>query len=241
MTRWGEWPAGGFCGAMICHGHAQDTSAAAPAAAGPAWFAGHANAGPSSAQSPSRVTARADHPSVTPQEVSATMETTAEDDRRHGAVYGAKLGLLYHRKRERFFDLCDKLSKSFTVVLGASLLAEHVRAITPAIGALVSAVGLLALVFGYSDKKQRHKELAEEYALLQARIEACGTTCTMAEANQWHSDLHRLNAKEPPTLGTLVVICQNEIAIAEGKPDSVVPVGRYKQLFANWRDFPVAT
>lgn len=165
----------------------------------------------------------------------------ASAERLHEATYLAKLGLLYHRKRERFFDLCDKTTKSLTVLLGASLLASYVKDIAPVVGSIVSAIGLLSLVFGYTDRKQRHKELAEAYAELLAKVDAAGKLCTPADLNQWHSELHKLNAKEPPALGTLVVLCQNEIAIAEGKPDSVVPVSPYKQLFANWRDFHTAT
>jgi hypothetical protein len=162
-------------------------------------------------------------------------------DRRHELVYASKLGFLYHRKRERFFDLCDKVTKSLTVLLGASLLASYVKDAAPVVGAIVSAIGLLSLVFGYTDRKQRHKELAEAYAELLAKVEAAGDAVPVETLNPWHAELHKLNAKEPPTLGTLVVLCQNEIAIAEGHPASVVRVSAYKQLFANWRDFPVAT
>lgn len=169
------------------------------------------------------------------------MPTDAEHARHHTAVYLCKLGNLYHRKRERFFDLCDKCTKSATVVLGASLLAVHVKDHAPLVGAAVSALGLLALVFGYSDRKQRHKELAESFSTLQATIESTGQRYTPEQLDQWHAEVQRINAKEPPALGTLVVLCQNEIAVAEGKPDSVVPVRPYKELFANWRDFHTAT
>jgi hypothetical protein len=162
--------------------------------------------------------------------------------RRHEVLYMAKLGFLYHRKRERFFDVCDKVTKSLTVVFGASLLAAEFRTITPLIGLSVSAISLLALVFGYTDKKQRHKELADAHMELQSKIEATGrTNFTEQDTNAWHSELAKLNIKEPPTLGTLVVICQNEIAIAEGKRGSVVPISSFKMLFANWHDFKEAT
>ncbi|MCF8169426.1 MAG: hypothetical protein K9K38_01220 [Rhodoferax sp.] len=126
-------------------------------------------------------------------------------------------------------------------MLGASLLASFVKDTAPLVGAGVSALGLLALVFGYTDRKQRHKELAESFALLQARVEAVGEVAQPEQLNLWHSELHQLNTKEPPALSTLVVLCQNEIAIAEGHPGSVVPVSGYKQLFTNWRDFQAAT
>lgn len=161
--------------------------------------------------------------------------------RHHQIVYCCKLGLLYHRKRERFFDLCDKSTKSLTVVLGASLLADYVRRIAPFIGIAVSAVGLLALVYGYSDRKQRHKELAEAFSELRSQVEISGAKFASSDLDKWHSEMHRINSKEPPSLGTLVVLCQNEIAVEEGKPESVVTISKYKQFFANWRDFHVAT
>lgn len=184
----------------------------------------------------------ADHPTDTAQEVTPMQDEASEIlNRRHELVYSSKLGFLYHRKRERFFDLCDKVTKSVTVLLGASLLGSFVKDLVPLVGAIVSAIGLLALVFGYTDRKQRHKELADAYAELMARTEAIGQGITLAQLDLLHGELHKLNAKEPPTLGTLVVLCQNEIAIAEGHPDSVVKVSAYKQLFANWRDFHTAT
>lgn len=161
--------------------------------------------------------------------------------RRHELIYCLKLGVSYHRKRERFFDMCDKGTKTLTVILGGSLLATYIKDIAPIIGAAVSAVGLLALVYGYTDKKQKHKELADAFSELYAKVEAAGRAPASSALDGWLSELHKLNAKEPPCLGTLVVLCQNEIAIAEGKPESVVPVNGFKKFFANFSDFHVAT
>ncbi len=169
------------------------------------------------------------------------MIITDLNERLHEVKYNAKLGFLYHRKRERFFDLTDKITKALTVLLGASLLAAFVKEFVPIVGAFVSAIGLLALVFGYTDKKQKHKELADAHADLQSKIETAGDEYNAKMLSEWRSELQKLNAKEPPSLGTLVVLCQNEIAIAEGHPSSVVPISPYKQFFANWRDFHTAT
>ena len=168
-------------------------------------------------------------------------DTDALELKRHRLIYCCKLGLIYHRKRERFFDLIDKGSKALTVVLGASLLAPIVKDWVPILGAAVSAFGLLALVYGYNDRKQRHKELADSFSSLRAKVETVGDSPTMEQLNQWHGELHVINAKEPPTLGTLVVLCQNEIAVEENHPESVAKVSWYKELFAEWRDFSTAT
>ena len=182
---------------------------------------------------------RLHHPLL--QRGSTMTDNTDLNTRLHEARYLAKLGFLYQRKRERFFDLADKITKALTVLLGASLLAAFIKEYVPIIGAIVSSIGLLSLVFGYTDKKQKHKELADSYAELQSRIESTCHRCNIEMVASWLQELQKLNSKEPPTLGTLVVICQNEIAIAEGHLGSVVPVSWYKQFFANWRDFPIAT
>lgn len=161
--------------------------------------------------------------------------------RRHELIYCLKLGVSYHRRRERYFDMCDKGTKTITVILGASLLASYIKELAPVVGAAVSAIGLMALVYGYTDKKQKHKELAEAFSELYAKVEAAGREPPSDAVDIWLGELHKLNAKEPPCLGTLVVLCQNEIAIAEGKPESVVHVNAYKKLFANIHDFQVAT
>lgn len=170
------------------------------------------------------------------------MDDDAIWKRRHDALYLAKLGHLYHRKRERFFDQCDKLTKSATVVFGASLLAAELRSFTPWIGMLVSTLGLLALVYGYTDKKQKHKELADSCMSLVGNIELKGiSNYSEQDTNAWLEDIAKLNSKEPPALGTLVVICQNELALADGKKGAVVHIARFKRIFANWYDFQQAT
>lgn len=125
--------------------------------------------------------------------------------------------LRYHRKRQRFFDLADKLTKAATVLLGASLLGTALKEEQPMIASAISALGLLALVFGYGDRKQVHKELAEAAALQIAKIEESPVDkLDDALARGWEADLSRLNMKEPPALSALVQICEWEQARLRG-------------------------
>ena len=158
-------------------------------------------------------------------------------EKRHEALYETRLSQLYHKKRERFFDLLDKVTKCVTILLGASLLGAYVKDFIPEIGVAVTSIGLLSLIFSYTDKKQKHKELAEAFAAIQVKIEARGVfDFTDIDVAEWSAEVQRINAKEPPTLGTLVVICQNELAVAEAKPESIVHVGFMSRLLANFRD-----
>ncbi len=130
--------------------------------------------------------------------------------------------LRYNRARQRFFDVVDKLTKAATVMLGVTLFGEDVREHLPWVASGISALGLLALIFTYSDRKQLHKELAEAAAKLIGDIEqVTAGALTPALAASWRSDYARLCAKSPPPLKTLTLICEREQAIVEGHHDHV--------------------
>ena len=76
-------------------------------------------------------------------------------------LYKAWVQVRYHRRRQRFFDLIDKATKATTLVLGATLFGKHLASLNW-VATGISALGLMALVFGYGDRKQLHKELAEQ-------------------------------------------------------------------------------
>jgi hypothetical protein len=121
------------------------------------------------------------------------------------------------------------------VLVGASLLGEAVKAHLPLAAAAVSGLGLVSLVFGLGDRKQAHKEIAESFMHLQAKVDDVGPTAFTAEMlDQWDAEASRLDAREPPSLRTLVTMCQNEQAIALGHPESVYPLPWHKRALADW-------
>lgn len=127
----------------------------------------------------------------------------------------------YHRRRQRFYDLMDKGTKAVTLILGASLFGKNLN-FMPWVATGISALGAMALVFGYSDRKQLHKELAEQAASMVADIEAVPTGQFNAQSTaEWASQYARFCAKAPPPLKTLTLICEREQAILEGHPEHV--------------------
>lgn len=141
---------------------------------------------------------------------------------RCGLLYRAWVQLRYHRRRQRFFDLADKLTKSLTVLLGASLVGQHVQQWLPLVASAISGLGLLALVFGYGDRKQQHKELAESAAALIGEIERKPAgELSAATVAQWGGEFARLLAKAPPQLKALTLICEHEQSTADGHPSHV--------------------
>lgn len=166
----------------------------------------------------------------------------ALEEARADAVWAQRCAVLskawvqvrYHRRRQRFFDLLDKLTKSFTVLLGASLLGQELKTFLPYVASAISALGLLALVFGYGDRKQAHKELAEQAANLIAAIEVVPAGQLNAGGTaQWGAEYARLCAKTPPPLKTLMLICEREQSAADGYPEHVPLQPWYKRWAAD--------
>lgn len=154
---------------------------------------------------------------------------------RHDVLHRAGVTLRYHRKRQRFFDLADKLTKAATVLLGATLLGTEVKQAVPMVASAIAGLGLLALVFGYGDRKQAHKELGEAAAQLMVKIEAAPVAALGdALACEWAADLMRLNMKEPPALKTLVQICEWEQSCAAGHAGHVPRPSALRRMVADF-------
>ena len=153
-----------------------------------------------------------------------------EEERRLDALWAQRCAVLrnawvqvrYHRRRQRFFDLVDKGTKAVTVVLGASLMGKYFAGAFPWFAAAITSLGLLALVFGYGDRKQLHKELAEQAAALAGSIEQVpARDLSVDKTAVWAADYVRLCAKAPPPLKTLSLICESEQSAADGHPGHV--------------------
>lgn len=158
--------------------------------------------------------------------------------RRHALLHTALVSYRYHRKRQRFFDLADKTTKAATVLGGATLLSEFVKAHLPVAAAVIAGLGLLSLVFGYGDRKQAHKELGEAFMAFAADIESAGqTTFTQQQLAAWEAALMRLNGREPPALHALVTVCENEQAVAAGHPELARPLPWHQRMLADWVSF----
>lgn len=172
----------------------------------------------------------------------AQTQGAGEDERfdamwaqRHVTLFQAWVQVRYHRRRQRFFDLLDKATKSITVILGASLMGQYFKEYLPWLATAITSFGLLALVFGYGDRKQLHKELAEQAAKLVAEIETVPVAGLSFERTAgWSAEYARLVAKAPPALKALSLICEREQAMAEGHTEHVRRVPWYRWLVANF-------
>lgn len=163
-------------------------------------------------------------------------------EQRHAVLYRVELSALYHQKRERFFEACDKLAKAVAVIGGSAALAKIGGAdAMQYIAAAITITSTFSLVFGLSDRARRHADLARNFRVLESEIIAKGERdFTEEDISAWAAKERMLETTEPPALGNLVRICQNELAIAKNQADSVRSVGFFRYLLAHLIDLPLA-
>ncbi len=164
------------------------------------------------------------------------------DAQRHEVSYRLRLSIRYHQRRTRFFDLWDKWIKVLVVLAGTSAFATLTieaadASIAKWISAVIAVMGILSLVFAFSEKARTHANLARRYSELEAELAAMRTP---RKGNLVDIDrrIRLIEADEPPTLGALVVLCQNEIALQEGHDGQITPLRWYHRILAHFVDFP---
>ncbi|MEH6434330.1 hypothetical protein [Massilia sp. DD77] len=159
-------------------------------------------------------------------------------NKRESALYRAELSALYHQKRERFFELLDKLGKAIAVFGGSAALWKIGNPdLVAQIAAFITASSALSLVFSFSERSKRHAELARSFREIAGDI--VGTSdfeIRDSKASEWMGKVCALEAKEPPALSALVVMCQNELAVA--RHAQVYPQSLFVRCMAHFFDMP---
>jgi hypothetical protein len=170
-------------------------------------------------------------------------ESTYLWEKRHAVLYRTELSTLYHQKRERFFSLCDKLGNTVGVIGGSAALASLSNPELLAwIALAITVVSSFALVIGFADRARRHADLAKDFRQLEAAIVERGERdFTEQDVSSWEARTRMLESSEPPALGALVVLCQNELARAQGHGSQVVHLSFAQRLLAHLFDFSVAS
>lgn len=173
------------------------------------------------------------------------METTSPDEgsqeykdylweQRLYVLEKAETSTLYHRKRERFFALCDRLSKAGSLIAGSAAFSSLLAtAQEKSIAGLFVAISTLpGLVFAWNDKARLHSELAQKFLLIEAEIAAIGKSkFTEDHLNDWLARLITIEISEPPTLTVLIAYCTNQVLISNGKQKDVTKISFWQRVF----------
>lgn len=129
-----------------------------------------------------------------------------------------QVSILYHRKRERFLDLCDKFVKAVAVIGASSAVTPFVTGnLLTTVQFIIVVSSTFSLVFDWSDRARRHSDFAVRYAQLERAVVATGTTeFSTTNLKEWSGDLYEIQSGEPAALHGLVQLCHDEIDMAKG-------------------------
>ncbi|GAQ30435.1 hypothetical protein K6V18_06580 [Ralstonia insidiosa] len=160
--------------------------------------------------------------------------------RRHELLCRCWISRIYHQKRERFFDMCDALTKAVSVIGGAAAITKLAGPDAMVVAAAaITITSTASLVLGYAKKARLHADLAKAFADLESRIVAKGVFDS-AQADAFQAEIVKAEVGEPRSLGALVRICQNELAYAQGHPEMVRHVSLWQRLLAHFYDFDLS-
>lgn len=168
--------------------------------------------------------------------------------RRWETLHRIRLSLLYHSKRERFFDHLDKVITATTAVAataGFSMLYQIEKQSTGTgrlelgVTLATAILSVITIVYVPSAKAKAHGQLAAEMRRLLVECEAAGEHWGEAQCNLFGSRVLQAEVGETAQLGALVVQCENEIAVALGQPERVRKLGMWRSLWKHWFDFNV--
>lgn len=137
--------------------------------------------------------------------------------RRHEIIYKIRLSTLYHRKRERFFDIVDKAVSGLvltTATAAVTSLFQGVAGAEKSLAAITACLSLIPVVLTPAQKARHHNQLSQRYCQLLATCTQAGEDWTEAQCNQFSAQLIEISASEPTPLTALVADCQNELAIS---------------------------
>ncbi|MCA1860909.1 hypothetical protein LE191_12430 [Janthinobacterium sp. HSC-3S05] len=146
----------------------------------------------------------------------------------------AETSSLYHRKRERFFALCDRLSKASSLIAGTAAFSSLVAtAEAKSVAGLFVAISTLpGLVLAWNDRARLHAELAQKYLIIEAEIALAGKrNFTEDQLNGWLARLITIEISEPPTLTVLIAYCYNQILITNDRQNEVIEISFWQRFF----------
>jgi len=151
--------------------------------------------------------------------------------RRHECIYKLQLSVLYHRKRERYFDMLERLLQTLVTASasgGVALLlaAQTDRSFALYFVAAAAVVSMFQLAYAPAARARQHAQLATDYQSLWSESIVLGEVWSAQTCDTVQSKWLRIGTSSPPQLGALVVDCENEIAIAYGSRENVrvIPV-----------------
>ena len=153
-------------------------------------------------------------------------------------LFQTRLSIRYHSKRQNHFETIETFSSFFLLVLGSGAMATTAIKFLPIfasiIGMLIALITALKIAFRFAYSAARHARFVESFAELENKLLSSKND---EEVDQVIGEILKLEAKEPPVLINLSVICYNETAISGGQEGYIRPLSRWQEFMARWMDW----
>jgi hypothetical protein len=181
-----------------------------------------------------------------PDDISHSEVTDAEYQhnwaRRHDSIYRMQLSVLYHRKRERYFDMIERLLQALVTASasgGVALLlaAQNDKGYELWFVAAAAVVSMFQLAYAPAARARQHAQLASDYQSLWSESVAVGEFWSAQMCDSVQSKWLRIGTSSPPQLGALVVDCENELALAYDSKENIRRLPLHMRAFKhlwNW-------
>lgn len=153
-----------------------------------------------------------------------------------------EISLRYYRRREWFFDKCEKLCNGLTVISGAAVVSQYIANYAAPLGVAIAIFGMMPLIFGFGKQQFLYKNLATKACELIGTIETHSTESQVTD--DWLSEIKiaysQISAQEPPTLAILALMCEQDYFVSRGIFDKVKPIPWWVRMFAQLGDLQPA-
>lgn len=145
----------------------------------------------------------------------------------------ASINLRYYRKREWFFDKCEKTC-NLIALMGGSAVIGNLTKHSLLVGILIALAGAAPLVFDLSGQRALFRNLISKMMEVLCDIECHNNldNITADWIEQTKRKMNSIEASEPPSLRTLVIICEAEFFDLIKHEHAIKPVGRWRRFTA---------
>lgn len=161
-------------------------------------------------------------------------------------LFDVRRSVRYHDRRQWFYQTVQNfamlvvfLFSTVTVAAFGTVVGEGLPMWVKLLPAMLTAVLMgLTLVYRVGEKAWLHADLKRQFIELEQRLEqdrASSNDTLIAEVTNARL---AIEAKEPPVLRVLDVLCHNELRRAMGHPhNKLTRIGFWQRRFAHFFDF----
>jgi hypothetical protein len=157
-------------------------------------------------------------------------------------LFGVRRSIRYHTRRRKFFDALSVWADFLIIISGGTALAFAVgepvkNKVTAVLAGIISLIGTLDLVIGFSTKARDYHDLVKEFSALEREMTLMDTNRTQENLAKFINRRLEIEEEEPPILRVLNNYCHNELCRATGKDKKYwVKINWLQSIFKQWLD-----